>query len=114
MTTLRKTKNCFKDKLSLNACQKYYRMLPFCNTFDFINLTLSLRSLFCLILSCNFTQVLLYLHLLPIAGLFTIKFNGYQFEKLKKNNFPIDLPILVKQGRVRGNKNIFKVGLSSR
>ena len=36
---------------------------------------------------------------------------GIQFEKLKKNNFPTDRSILVKQGRVRGNKNIFKVGL---
>ena len=29
---------------------------------------------------------------------------------VKKNKFPTDQPILVKQGRVRGNKNIFKVG----
>ena len=36
---------------------------------------------------------------------------GIEFEKLKIN-FPIDLPVLVKQGRVRGNKNIFKVGLN--
>ena len=35
---------------------------------------------------------------------------GIQFEKLKKKN-PTDRPILVKQGRVRGNTNIFKVGL---
>ena len=34
---------------------------------------------------------------------------GIQFEKLKKN--PTDRPIRVKQGRVRGNKNIFKIGL---
>ena len=33
-----------------------------------------------------------------------------EFEKLKKNNFPADLPIPEKQGQVRGNKNIFKVG----
>ena len=66
----------------------------------------------CLFLSGNFTQVLLYLHLLPIAGLFTIKFNGYQIPEVNKNNFPIDQPILVKHGRVRGNKNIFNVGLS--
>ena len=32
-----------------------------------------------------------------------------QFEKLKKY-FPTDQPIPVKQGRVRGNKTIFKVG----
>ena len=34
-----------------------------------------------------------------------------EFEKFKKNNFLTDLPIPEKQGRVRGNKNIFKVGL---
>ena len=28
----------------------------------------------------------------------------------KKNNFPTDRPISEKQGRERGNKNIFKVG----
>ena len=33
---------------------------------------------------------------------------GIQFEKLKKSDRPT---IPVKQGRVRGNKNIFKVGL---
>ena len=32
---------------------------------------------------------------------------GIQFEKLKK--IPTDLPILVKQGLVRGNNDIFKV-----
>ena len=76
----------------------------------FIKLALSLRSLFCLILSGNFRQVLLYLHLLPITGLFTIILMGIEYEKLKK--IPIDRPILVKQGPVRGNKNIFKVGLT--
>ena len=35
---------------------------------------------------------------------------GMEFEKLKKK-FPTDQPTLEKQGRVRGNKNIFKVGL---
>ena len=30
----------------------------------------------------------------------------------KKKNFPTDRPIPEKQGRVRGNKNIFKVGLT--
>ena len=35
---------------------------------------------------------------------------GVQFEKLK-NNFPTDQPIPAKQGQVRGDKNIFKVGL---
>ena len=33
-----------------------------------------------------------------------------EFEKVKKK-YPTDLPIPEKQGRVRGNKNIFKVGL---
>ena len=32
-----------------------------------------------------------------------------EFEKIK-NNFLTDRPIPEKQGRVRGNKNIFKVG----
>ena len=35
-----------------------------------------------------------------------------EFEKLKKNYFPTDQPIPEKQGRVRGNKNIFKAGLT--
>ena len=34
-----------------------------------------------------------------------------EFEKFEKNNFPTNRPIPEKQGRVRGNKNIFKVGL---
>ena len=38
---------------------------------------------------------------------------GMEFEKLKKNNFPTDRPIPEKQGRVKGNKNIFKVGLGT-
>ena len=37
---------------------------------------------------------------------------GIEFEKLKKIKFPTDLPIPDKQGGVRGNKNIFKVGLN--
>ena len=35
-----------------------------------------------------------------------------EFEKLKKNNFPTDRPIPEKQGWVRGNEIIFKVGPS--
>ena len=35
-----------------------------------------------------------------------------EFEKLTKNNFPTHRPIPEKHGRVRGNKNIFKIGLS--
>ena len=53
----------------------------------------------------------MHLHLLPIAGLFANKFNGYRIREVKKNNFLIDRPILVKQGRVSGSKNSFKVGL---
>ena len=40
-----------------------------------------------------------------------IKFNGYPIREIQKINFPTDQPIPVKQHRVRGNKNIFKVGL---
>ena len=37
---------------------------------------------------------------------------GIQFEIFsEKKKFPTDRPIPVKQGRVRGNKNTFKVGL---
>ena len=39
---------------------------------------------------------------------------GMEFENLKKNSFPTDLPTPEKQGRVRGNKNIFKVGLKEK
>ena len=54
----------------------------------------------------------MHLVLLPILGLhvFTIRFNGYGIREVKKNNFPTDRPISEKQGRVRGNKNIFKAG----
>ena len=51
--------------------------------------------------------------LLPIIELFTIKFNRYnEILEIKKNNFPTNRPIAEKQGRVRGNKNIFKAGPS--
>ena len=60
-------------------------------------------NIWCLFLSGLLRQVLLY----------TIKFNGYPiWDFLLKNKFPSNRPILVKQGRLRGNKNIFKVGLS--
>ena len=53
----------------------------------------------------------MYLVLLPILGLFTIMFNRYdQILEVKEKN-PTDRPILEKQGRVRGNRTIFKVGL---
>ena len=47
----------------------------------------------------------MHLILLPIVGLFIIKFNGYRVWEVKKHS---DQP--VKQGWVRGNKNSFKVG----
>ena len=57
----------------------------------------------------------MHLVLLPILGLFTIRFfMGMEFEKLKKKNFPTDRPIPEKQGWVRGNKNNFKVGLGDK
>ena len=56
------------------------------------------QTIFCLLLSGLLRQVLLY----------TIKFNGYPIQEVKKN---FNQPIPVKQGWVRGNKNIFKVGL---
>ena len=37
-----------------------------------------------------------------------------EYEKLKKNNVPTDQPLLEKQGRERGNKNIFKDGPNSK
>ena len=36
---------------------------------------------------------------------------GIQYEKVKKDNISTNRPIPVKQGRVRGYKNIFMVGL---
>ena len=59
------------------------------------------KTIFCLLLGGLLRQVLLY----------TIKFNGYPIWEVKNNKFPTDRPVPVKQGRVRGNKNIFKVGL---
>ena len=40
-----------------------------------------------------------------------MRFNGYGILEVKKKYFKTDQPIPEKQGRVRGNKNIFKVGL---
>ena len=42
-----------------------------------------------------------------------IKFNVYDEILVNKNNFSTDRPIPEKQGRVRGNKNISKVGLNT-
>ena len=52
--------------------------------------------------------------LVPKVELFTFKFTGYRTLEVKLNNFQPDRPIPVKQGQVRGDKNIFKVGLSGR
>ena len=73
----------------------------FCNTSNlhYAIIGLEKQTIFCIFLSCLLRQVLLY----------TIKFNGYPIWEVLKNN-PTDRPIPVKQGRVRGNKNIFKVG----
>ena len=73
-----------------------------CNTFDlhYAIIGLDKTNNFCFLLSGLLRQVLLY----------TIKFNGYPIWEVKKKN-PTDRPIPVKQGQVRGNKNIFKVGL---
>ena len=65
------------------------------------NLSWKKNKFFLSFLSDLLRQVLLY----------TIKFKWYLIQKLKEN--PTNRPIPVKQGRVRGNKNIFKVGLKS-
>ena len=52
----------------------------------------------------------MHLVLFPILGLFTIMSIVWNLRN-KKNNFPTNRPIPEKQVRVRGNKNIFKVGL---
>ena len=67
----------------------------FCNTFDLHYAKISLDK------TNNFMS-LFYCIQLSIMGI--------QFEKLKKKNS--DRPMPVKQGWVRGNKNIFKVGLT--
>ena len=60
----------FQDRLSLNAGQKYRRMLQGKHSAilsTFIKLPLmSLRPLFCLFLSGHFTQVLLYVKWFPV------------------------------------------------
>ena len=75
----------------------------FCNTFDLHYAIIGLEntSNFLFFLSGLLRQVLLFTN--------TIKLNGYPIWEVKKN--PTDRPIPVKQGRVSGNKNIFKVGL---
>ena len=53
----------FQDQLSLNAGQKYCRMLREHSAIlsTFLSYHLSLRSLFCLFLNGHFTQALLYM-----------------------------------------------------
>ena len=56
----------FQGQVSLNAGQKYCRMLQGEHSaihLTFIKLHLLLRSLFCLFLSGRFTQVLLYIYI---------------------------------------------------
>ena len=79
----------------------------FCNTFD----------LHCAIIGLNKTNIffcLLLSGLLRQVYCIQLSLMGIQVEKLKKNNVPTYRPILVKQGQVRGNKNIFKVGQRKR
>ena len=52
------TKNWFEDKLSINAGQKYCRMLiggAFCNTFDLIKLPLAIKTFVLLYLFVKLT-----------------------------------------------------------
>ena len=60
-TFKKKTKTGFQDRLSLNSGQKYRRMLQGILLYFRLSLsyTLSLRSLFCLVLSGRLRQVLL-------------------------------------------------------
>ena len=60
-------------------------------------ISLEKQTIFCL------RQVLLY----------TLKLNRYPIRENNKEKIPLTRPIPVKQGRVGGNKNIFKVGLSN-
>ena len=62
----------FQDQLSLNAGQKYCRMLQGEILQYFrpsLSYHLSLRYMFCLFLSDRFRQVLLYIHVCKFAGL---------------------------------------------
>ena len=70
-----------------------------------LNSAISLSKIF-------LVSIFVHLVLLPILGLFTctVGLMGMEFEKLKKKKIPTDRPIPEKQGRVRGNKTIFKVG----
>ena len=70
----KKTKNGFQDRLSLNAGQKYCRMLKESILQYFrpsLSYHLSLRHFFCLFLSGRLIQVLLYLTLMSRDMWFT-------------------------------------------
>ena len=69
---------------------------------------ISLNKIFLVSIVCAFS-IIAYIRDYLQLGLM-----GMEFNKLKKNNFPTDRPIPEKQGRARGNKNIFKVGLIHR
>ena len=70
----------------------------FCNTFDLHYAIIGLDK------TNNFLSFVGW----PLkTGFTTIKFNGYPIREVKKIFFS-DRPIPVKQGRVRGNRNIFK------
>ena len=70
----------------------------FCNTFDLHYAIISLDKTNNFFVFCWDRFYCIHLSLM-----------GIQFQKLKK--IQTDRPMPVKQGRVRGNKNIFKVGL---
>ena len=82
MTTQKRPKNGFKDQLSLNAGQKYYRSKVLQNaprpSFSY---HLPLKPLFCLFLSGRFRQVLLYVQT-ENSVLFIIRLDGFNFRKL--------------------------------
>ena len=65
MATLKKTKNGFQDRLSLNVGQKYCRMLKGEHSAilsTFIMLTFAFKTFVLSILSGHFAQVLLLMH----------------------------------------------------
>ena len=74
----------FQDKSSLNAGQKYCRMLQ-----------LLLKSLFCLFLSGRFTQGLLYIN--SKESLFYTGLTVYKFKRIAvKPSFPDHFKIIIK------------------
>ena len=99
MATLKKTKNGFKDRLSLNAGQKYCRMLQREHSAYFrasLSYQLSLSPLFFLFLNGRFTQVLhpfycilshvqMYKHGLPVNTTYTsLDLASFEIGRVKK------------------------------